>query len=309
MIVRKKIRDIKKYVLGTKDFSFPYCEYSLLYPVDLDFTLKDEEFYYRPLDDFGIPYRIYQSVGKQYNPTRIAAYSLAHFNRHAVTGDVELNAKFLKCANWFLNNDSARYVYHFDWNDLKAPWISCMAQGEAASVLIRAYKKTGDKQYLQQAEKALEPFFTGIKQGGLQSKLPDGSLFLEEYPSANPSHVLNGFLYALIGLGEFIDISQSPRHNELFVKLSLSVCKNIEVWCCRNWSLYEDENKANGLNFCTPSYHNLQITQLKWLNNRVKSPDLERAINSWEAGLNSLPTRLLALFGKIYFRLKNRAQR
>ncbi|AJF07642.1 D-glucuronyl C5-epimerase family protein [Geoalkalibacter subterraneus] len=309
MLYTKVYKDILKYLFSTNDFSQLSIGNGYPYPLDLGFTLEDESFYYHPQDKDGVPYRLYQSVGKQYNPTRIAAYALANFNCYALYNYDSCFEIFLKCADWFLGIEDARYEYHFDWSDLKAPWISSMAQGEAASVLIRAYKITGDEKYLKHAKLSLEPLFVRIGSGGVQSLLPDGSLFVEEYPSRNPTHVLNGFLYALIGLGEYAEITESKRHKDLFRQLSLSVCTNIDIWCHGRWSLYEDRIKAKGLNFCTPSYHNLQITQLKWLNARVNDPEIEKTINAWEKGLGNLWTRLFAFAGKAYFRLKNRAQR
>lgn len=308
--MKKIIQDVFKYILGTTDFSLVVQSNSgFLYPICLSFTLEDSEFYYSLLDDDGIPYRFYQSVGEQYNPTRIAAYGLAHFNRYLDKGSDADKEIFMKCANWFLDVDNARYEYNFDWEQLKHPWISCMAQGEAASVLIRAYKLTGGNKYLVQAEKSLAPLFLPIIDGGVQSVLPDGSIFVEEYPSDMPTHVLNGFLYALIGLGEYADATDSQSHQKLFDNLVRSLCKNIDIWCYAHWSLYEDRGKANGLNFCTPSYHNLQITQLKWLNKRVNSPDIQQVIENWEKGLSSFFMRVFSLFGKVYFRLRNKAQR
>jgi hypothetical protein len=151
--------------------------------------------------------------------------------------------------------------------------------------------------------------FSSIKNGGVQSVLSDGSSFLEEYPSDNSTHVLNGFMYAIIGLGEYVDEVDSQRHRNLFHQLTFSISKNIDKWSCGSWSLYEDRIKANGINFCTPSYHNLQITQLKWLNRRVPNSDLESVIALWQEGRDSFWIRMFALFGKIHFRLLHKAMR
>lgn len=308
--MKKILRDVLKYVVGTTDFSpVEYRESKLLYPVCLNFTLKDFGFYYSPLDADGIPYRVYQSVGAQYNPTRIAAYGLAHYNRFAIYNNVKDKEVFLKCADWFLNITNARYEYGFDWEDLKAPWISCMAQGEAASVLVRAFKLTGNEEYLRHASLALEPLFISINDGGVQSQFVNGDLFVEEYPSKSPTHVLNGFLFAVIGLKEFSNISESSRHEVLFEKFCNTILKNIDIWSDGKWSLYESKTKTVGINKCTPPYHNLQITQLKWVNNIINSAELDNKINLWESGLNCMLNRIMALVGKVQFRLKNRAQR
>lgn len=308
-ISKKIVRDLQKYLLGTDEFSFISDMDSGFYPISLSFTLEDFDFYYKPIDGNGVPYKIYESVGKQYNPTRVAAYALSNYNEFLSIGSTECREIFLKCANWFLGFGDARYEYQFDWNDLKAPWISCMAQGEAASVLVRAYRTTNNIAYLDHAEKSLRPFFFSIPEGGVQSKLDDGSLFLEEYPSRKPTHVMNGFLYAMIGLAEFCDARESNKHISLYMKLIETLNGNVRLWCNGRWSLYEDPAVAGGMNFCTPSYHNLHISQLAWVCARNEMPELRRVVSSWERGLNSLPIRMRALFGKVLFRLLNRAQR
>lgn len=301
--------DIKKCFFGTSEFSYVRCSNNILYPIDLSFTLEDEEFYYTHKDDDGVPVKHYTSVGMQYNPTRVAAYGLAHFNRYTISKSVHSEKIFLKCADWFLFNEQARYFYNFDWQSLKAPWISCMSQGEAASLLIRGYLKSNSKIYLDHAELSLEPFFLPIDQGGVSSRLSDGSLFLEEYPSSNPVHVLNGFLYALIGLHEFAKISGSKRHLDLYKILVCSLQDNIGNWDSGKWSFYEDPNVSGMSNWCTPSYHNLQISQLIWLNEQTPSEHIAKTINRWIQGRDSLAIRLRALVQKSIFRSFHKAQR
>ena len=184
-----------------------------------------------------------------------------------------------------------------------------MAQGEAASVLVRAYRVTNNSTYLDHAERSLRPFFCSIPDGGVQSKFDNGSVFLEEYPSSKPTHVMNGFLYALVGLSEFCDVRESEKHFSLYKELVETLKNNIGLWCNGSWSLYEDPALAGGMNSCTPSYHNLHISQLKWVCKRTEVPELCRVVSSWERGLNSFPVRMRALWGKVLFRLKNQAQR
>lgn len=307
----KKIAgDFRKYFHGTDEFSFLRSRSSFQYPVDLYFTLEDIPFYYHPLDDQGIPYKVYISVGDQYNPTRVAAYALAHYNLFADSGDYVAKDVVLRIADWFLQKENARYEYNFDWQDLKAPWISCMAQGEAASVLVRAFIITNDSAYLNHARKSLAPFFVDIAQGGVRSYLPDNSVFLEEYPSQKPGHVLNGFLYSIIGLKEYCDISKDEDALSLFNELANSLSCNIYLWSASSWSLYEVRECSKKIaNYCTPSYHNLQISQLKWVLEHYPSDNLKEVIGIWEHGLKSFPVRMNAMLGKVLYRLMNRAQR
>lgn len=307
---RKIFGDFQKYFYGTDEFSFLPSRDSFHYPIDLSFTLEDIPFYYHPVDDYGIPYKVYASVGEQYNPTRVAAYGLSNYNLFADSGDEVAKNLVLKVADWFLGKENARYEYNFDWQDLKAPWISCMAQGEAASILVRAFILTNDSAYLNHAKKSLAPFFEEVPHGGVRSYLADNSVFLEEYPSSRPGHVLNGFLYSIIGLEEYCRVSKDEDALTLFDELVKSLVDNIHLWSANSWSLYEiREPSAKMANYCTPSYHNLQISQLKWVLEHRASDKLGEIVEEWERGLQSFPVRMYAMLGKVVYRLNNRAQR
>ena len=68
------------------------------------------------------------------------------------------------------------------------------------SVLTRAFKNSGDQKYLKAAIKALKPFRGYTHQGGLKARFLDKYDWFEEYPTNPNSFVLNGFMYALLGL-------------------------------------------------------------------------------------------------------------
>lgn len=305
----KLLKDINEYIKGTNSFSYSDYDYnSFVYPIGLEFTLDDIEFYYKDIDEKGIPYRVYKSVGKQYNPTRIAAYGLAHYNDYINKQSGESKQIFLKMAEWFLAEESCLYSYGFDWDDLRAPWISCMAQGEAASILVRAYKITGDDVYLNHALKALEPCFINITNGGVQSLIDNKYVFLEEYPGSKNMHVLNGFLFGLIGIIETRLITNDDELKTLEEKLIYSLIENLDRWG-EDWSYYQIDADKKLKNFCTPAYHNLHISQLKFINEHYPDKRFEKKINSWSKGANRIDTRVKALIGKVTYRIINKAQK
>lgn len=84
---------------------------------------------------------------------------------------------------------------------LAAGWLSAMAQGHGMSVLVRAYLATGEINYLHNAELALNSFAVNASAGGVRNYVFDMYPWYEEYPTRDGgTFVLNGFLYALIGL-------------------------------------------------------------------------------------------------------------
>ncbi|KAL5014972.1 hypothetical protein ScPMuIL_009242 [Solemya velum] len=92
--------------------------------------------------------------------------------------------------------------------ELQPGWYSAMAQGQAMSLLARAYLKSNDVKYLQSALKAVKPFEVSSSQGGVKARYANSYDWYEEYPTTPGSYVLNGFIYSLLGLYDLKEISQ-----------------------------------------------------------------------------------------------------
>lgn len=308
----KIAKDIYESIAGYEKYSSPKTKGEQLYPIDLIFTLDNEKEYYSPKDSAGIPIRLYKSVGAKYNPTRVAAFGLANWNKYKSQGNEESKVEFLKVVNWFMqNNAEGKWVYNFDWGELKAGWISCMAQGEAISILTRGYWLTAEKQYLNLAVKAAEYLFLNIDAGGVKSSLSDGSVFFEEYPSANVKHVLNGFLYAVIGLIELYNETEIEWIGCLLSDLKNTLEKNIHLWDSGYWSYYDLDNihTDKRKNLSTIAYHSLHISQLRFIGDYFKSELIINTASKWQKYMRKPLYRLKALKNKILYRLKYRAQR
>lgn len=312
MLSRKILLDFASAFHGRKMFQMhPEALNSEVYPLDLEFTLRDEAYYYHPKDENNLPVRKYQSVGKQYNPTRMAAFGLAHYNRFKATAQEESRDIFLKVADWFLQADRGLWQYHFPWIGLKPPWISCMAQGEGISILTRAYRLTQKETYLHQATLALQPLTQPIEHGGVQSRLSNKFLFLEEYPlPKSPPHTLNGFLYALIGIDDYCGLVKDYTIVSLFQELSTTLEINWKLWDLSYWSAYDLFKTSRGRrNFATSHYHSLHIAQMQFLGEKNKSISLTSCANLWKAYFQNPINRLKALFEKIKYRIEDPAER
>jgi heparosan-N-sulfate-glucuronate 5-epimerase len=311
MLLAKHLRDVAHYVSGSADNGLNEAALrSWAYPVSLEFTLERETRFFSPKDAAGLPLRVYKSVGRQYNPTRIAGYGLAHFNRYLATSRSESREIFMKAADWFAAAGDGRWSYNFDWNALKAPWISCMAQGQGISVLARAYHLTGEAKYLERSRMALTPLRRPLSMGGVRSRLDDASEFLEEYPSSAPVHVLNGFLFALIGIYDLMRLEPASGRSAGFEELVQSLESNIGKWDLGYWSAYDVSTGALGVrNATTMAYHRLHITQLRFLGTVLNRAVLRDTADRWEARSKSVAHRLHALAAKVSYRSLVRAQR
>jgi hypothetical protein len=308
--MKKELTDIWKYLIGLRDFDIANgWQEKFVYPIDLEWYLNRSLTYYSPIDKDGIPMSNYKSVGLQYNPTRVSSYGLAHWNRYILNSDEKSLNLFFKISNWFIDiakkrNDCIVWEYNFDWGDLKKPWISAMAQGEVISLLSRAYYKTKEQKYIDIVLKAIKVFTKDIDHGGVCSKINGNNLFFEEYPSQNPKHELNGFLYAVIGLTDLAKLCSS----ESILQNLIIECKKTLEECCKLWDLgywsAYDLSQINGVrNSATTSYHLLHIAQITFLSDIFESEILSQQAKKWKLCFDKLTCRLHAVRDKIRYRI------
>jgi len=311
--ISKITKDINGYIFDNNEFLFNKAAmFSTAYPVDLSFTLNRENIYYEPKDCQGIPVKIYKSVGAQYNPTRIAAYGLAHYNQYLATGSSDSREQFKKVADWFMHRSSnGLWTYEFSWGDLDPPWISAMAQGEGISVLVRAWHLSGDERYLERALMATEPFSREISDGGVLAYLDGRDPFLEEYPTPNPSHVLNGFLFAVIGLADIERMADRTLPTNLGVDRWVEVLgRHLHEWDLGFWSAYDLSLASHRLrNPTTVSYHRLHISQLHYLGEYARSRVLLETAKKWDKYRERFSSRIRAMLMKFAYRAIVKAER
>jgi heparosan-N-sulfate-glucuronate 5-epimerase len=175
------------------------------------------------LDSRGIP-RVTYAAGRpaRVNPVTIAQYGLQEFSYFVSGGNGRHLRNAVRVAGWLVAHQDrrGRWLYRFDWRlygsreTLRQPWASAMAQGQAMSLLTRVFRRTRDARYLRAALRARLPLERAVRRGGLTATFR-GRRVYEEYPTARPSLVLNGFLFTLLGLHDLEATSPSRRTRRL----------------------------------------------------------------------------------------------
>lgn len=264
-------------------------------------------------DENGVPLLNYGGkIGKQYNPIAIAQYGLGNFNLYKQTGSVTFKEKALTQANWLvenlIKNDKAIpvWMHNFDWNyvkKLKAPWYSGLAQGQGISLLVRVFKLTGDEKYRDTAEKAFISLKTEVADGGVISTDEERNIWIEEYLITPPSHVLNGFIWALFGIYDYFLLFKEKNVKELFDSFVETLIKNLNNYDIGYWSLYDLSN--DGLkNIASNFYHQLHIVQLNIMHYLTGIDIFEKYADKWHEYWNNTLFRYKALVKKGLFKLK-----
>jgi heparosan-N-sulfate-glucuronate 5-epimerase len=184
---------------------------------------------------------------------------------------------------------------------LRPPWLSGIAQGQAASLLVRLYLATGDLRYARGAQHAVRPLSVPTEKGGLRTSL-DGGVFPEEFPTDPPSLVLNGGIYALWGdydLWKGLGDSDARKRFEDGVE---TLARNLHRWDTGYWSRY-DLYPHRIVNLAAPWYHRLHICQLRVFD-RIAPRSEFREIGQRFEGYASSPVNSTRAFAhKGFFRL------
>jgi len=193
---------------------------------------------------------------------------------------------------------TAEYPHTFE---ISPPWVSGMAQGEGASLLVRMYRETGDERYGEAAQRALLPLRATTSEGGASAAL-DGGALPEEYPTRPPSLVLNGAIFGVwglrdagIGLGD-ADATGAFEHS------ADVLAAHIDRWDTGVWSRY-DLFPHPVTNVASEAYHALHVLQLEAMQQLAPRPQLAAAAARFARYAESPALRARAVVGKVLFRL------
>ena len=276
----------------------------------MTFTRKAD--YPGQYDAAGIPLLNYHGkVGLQYNPIAIAQYGLGNYNLFRRTGDSERKTRYLRVADWLIANLEQNahglwvWNHHFDWEyrtPLKAPWYSALSQGQGISLLVRAYRETGDTRYLDSAAQAFGTFQKSIDEGGVSFTDSQGYLWFEEAIVRPPTHILNGFLWACWGVYDYYLQTGNATVQDLFQDAVRTLKDNLCRFDVGYWSLYEQSGTAMQM-LASAFYHSLHIVQLRVTYRLTNEPIFARYADKWNEYRNNVLNRNLALAYKAVFKL------
>ncbi|MBI3272529.1 MAG: hypothetical protein HYZ53_26295 [Planctomycetes bacterium] len=256
----------------------------------------------------GVPRVLYPGIGPRWNPAYVAWWGILCHDRAAETGEARFRDAFARQLAWLGANarecfgTGRVWSYEFDWpngpSTLRAPWISAMAQGLAISALVRGARLFGDPSFLALARAAAEPFRHDLDAGGVRTTL-NGSVFYEEYPIRPETLVLDGSLFALVGLGELAQVTGDASIEELFRSGAAGVAANLPLWdFAGRWTRYGRFGTLAGAD-----YHLLAALLAQVVGRRSGERVLEARGKAWEAGARSPWLRAAAVLANRWVRL------
>lgn len=205
------------------------------------------------LDNNELPVTLTEKGEKVLFPVAVFQYGLGAYDLYLESGknDVRYLNKFMLCADWALSNQEPNGA----WNNFffmypQHPY-GAMAQGEAVSLLLRAYKQTADDKFLAGAKKAIDFMLEPLDKGGTA----DGYMLMEY---THLPAVMNGWIFAWWGLYDYVLTTHDEnRYKEWLDRSCEALEGKLPVFSCSYWSMYDLDG-----HIASPFYHHLHIAQM-----------------------------------------------
>ncbi|XP_031978726.1 D-glucuronyl C5-epimerase [Corvus moneduloides] len=207
-------------------------------------------------------------------------------------------AAFFAASHWLLRNQDERGGWPImvtrklgeGFKSLDPGWYSAMAQGQAMSTLVRAYLLTKEPAFLGAALRATAPFKLPAEQRGVKAVFMDRHDWYEEYPTSPSSFVLNGFMYALIGLYDLKETAGEKLGREarlLYERGMASLKAMLPLFDTGSGTIYDLRHFMLGTapNLARWDYHTTHINQLQLLSTVDDAPVFKEVVKRWKSYL------------------------
>jgi heparosan-N-sulfate-glucuronate 5-epimerase len=248
-----------------------------------------------PMVDYNVRYRAaglkpssVAPFGVHYTPVTISIYAFSLLQKLGTTGNANEVAQndFFKLVGWMVQNlepisaGASVWRHHFVIPfaaGIQTPYASGIAQAQGISLLLRAYQLRPDESYLAAAQRAFGAFLVDIDDGGVRST-ERGFTWLEEWPSMPRSHVLNGFMFAMLAVHDYKTFFGTNEGGELWSAVVRTLEHHIDRFDAGYGSRYD---LLRGL-VVSETYHLLHIRLLRTVERLSNKPVFGQVADRWE---------------------------
>jgi hypothetical protein len=253
-------------------------------------------------DENGIPLIKVRDLNLQYYPVIISLYGLECISKYYAENQKNYYKSFISVCDYLIKTQEVNGCWYVPFDYLyygvreagtcKAPWVSALSQGWGISCLVRAFYLTEDEKYINYAINALKPFMKEIEEGGVQRKLFNSFVMYQEYPTETPTHILNGFMFSLLGIYDLYKATNYNYVKELFDLGIETLVSTVSMYDQGNISSYDlthmtiPGNASNIQN----GYHLTHVKELSALNSILKNEILSKVLDRWLSYVQANPS-------------------
>ncbi|WP_420430198.1 D-glucuronyl C5-epimerase family protein [Kordiimonas sp.] len=230
-------------------------------------------------EQLGIPTNKYGwSEIRQTYPVTIGLIAINQISKYNHTSDSKCYERYQRIVAWLLENqnqDSGAWEVPFSYDffpgrtggALSKNWASALAQGLCISALCRAPEEMRSAEIEAAVRKALFPFQKPVSAGGVVTQFLGEYPFYEEYPTLRPSLVLNGFMYALLGLHDAWERYECDDALQLFDRGIETLARSLPFYDLGDRSAYDLTHLQSGNEHLPPNparlgYHDVHVRVL-----------------------------------------------
>ncbi|MDZ7370382.1 MAG: D-glucuronyl C5-epimerase family protein [candidate division KSB1 bacterium] len=275
--------------------------------LDLSYPVRWEglENFSYDFDAEGIPRVQYgPPIGLRYNAITTAQWGLYNLQRWVEKGADAALQTALRCADWLVancrpwKNEALAWIYEYGFPLYGPfpPWISAMAQGEAISLLLRCCSVNPKEDYLRVSRAAVRVFLYDYAEGGVAAPLADGTVFFQEYPVEPPVHVLNGGIFALLGVYDYAVFFDDQEMRALVHHVVDGLKRRWRDWDLGFWTRYDLYRIPRA---ASPMYQELHARLFDVLGDLFNEDEFKAAAKRWRRQLRNPAARLLRLGFKL----------
>lgn len=265
----------------------------------------DQSVLYNIVDKNLIPVKSKDVYGNyEYLNSLIISYAIAHFQRYIRRKNSDSYRRVINSINFLISNSyqTNEYALLKSYNKKSKTFdgvSSAMDNGMAISLIIRVYKINKDKKLIDFCNKLVNAFFIPVDKGGFTIFLKEKSYWYDEFPSSN-KRVLNGKLFALMGLLDYKDFTLNKNVDELIDKGVRGLFELLNLFDKKWWSNYFIGPYSY---ISSAKYHSLHVLQLDIVGNKLGSIEIREFANKFN-GYNTTYNRLFSGFVLLFDKLK-----
>jgi len=155
---------------------------------------------------------------------------------------------------------------------------------------------------MEAAQRAFEAFKFEIGNGGVKYTDDEGYVWLEEAIVEPPTHILNGFIWAVWGIYDYYLVTDEVDAKQLFDDCVATLRDNLTTYDIGFWSLYEHSGTRLRM-IASPFYHSLHIVQLRVMYRLTGEKVFREFAQRWARYRRNWLYRKASLVYKLVFKL------